>query len=329
MKKIALIPFLLLCLLNARGQYMSFFGDSTWEYHMVVLNQLPEDYINYPPEITSPLNVYCRTIVSRYDKNEYSNYPPGYICNTDHSDSLVWYECARLYEDTVYGRLYSRDYLICDMSLSEGDTFRYVSTGVWTGIPPTMLVDSVKYIAGRKIIYLSLLNYQNDYFFGSEYASQHADYPFSIIFIEGIGPTYGTGQQNDLPLSPSAIDGRLRLALLLCMYKDDSLVYLANEDLGCIQTCWDPLEHWGVTEHPQQSMNLYPNPASSYIVLDMGTGEEMDGDVIISDMMGRVCLQQHIAGLSNRISVAGLPPGMYFLTYIHEQRIITRKFIKE
>ena len=84
------------------------------------------------------------------------------------------------------------------------------------------------------------------------------------------------------------------LGLLQCMYKDDSLVYMANEALGCDQTCV------GLQDHPQIVMNLYPNPATQYVMLDMGTGEEMDGWVTITDMQGRQCLQQKADATVNK-----------------------------
>ncbi len=342
MKKFLLIPFLLLCLLNARGQYMSFFGDSTWEYHITYITNPPEDYVNYPPEEPNELGVYCRTYHFRYKKEHVSGvtnhfYPHPWDYN-------AFPHFSHLHEDTILGRLYVDNIVVCDMSLSEGDTFVLENPCLNWQVSPVdsfsaewylthypwffdtigdrhMLVDSVNYLSGRKNIFLSLIDHPDDYFFGSIYSNQHSFYPLSIRFIEGVGATYGflagcRDGRYDADLQPL-------MGLLLCLHKDDSLVYMADERLGCDQTCV------GLNDYLQSHMNLYPNPASSYIVLDMGTGEEVDGNVTISDMLGRVCLQQHIAGTSNRISVAALPPGMYFLTYIHEQRIITRKFIKE
>ncbi|MBP5497601.1 MAG: T9SS type A sorting domain-containing protein, partial [Bacteroidales bacterium] len=92
---------------------------------------------------------------------------------------------------------------------------------------------------------------------------------------------------------------------------------------GCDQTSL------GLTEQPQLAINLYPNPATQYVVLDMGTGEELDGWVTITDMQGKRCLQQKAEGASIRLSVAGLPTGMYFLTYTGGKSPVTRKFLKK
>ena len=191
-----------------------------------------------------------------------------------------------------------------------------------------MLVDSVRYYSGRKTICLSLLNHLDDYFFGTDYANQHADYPFSIRFIEGIGPTYGTctGEEYSWPNVPPGYGALAQpyLTLLLCLYKDDSLVYMADERLGCSQ------HHVGVSEHPSMStINLYPNPAAQYVVLDMSTGEEMEGTVVITDMLGRHLIQQKAEGINTRIAVSELPAGMYFLTYRDSKRTVTKKFLKE
>ena len=72
------------------------------------------------------------------------------------------------------------------------------------------------------------------------------------------------------------------LTLLLCLHKDDSLVYMADEDLGCVQTCIRP----GILEHDQVSeMTLYPNPARQYVQIDWVTGREMNGSVVITNMV--------------------------------------------
>ena len=76
------------------------------------------------------------------------------------------------------------------------------------------------------------------------------------------------------------------LGLLQCMYKDDSLVYMAHESLGCDQTCFG--YQIRLQEYTQTYLNLYPNPATQYVVLDMSTGEEMNGTITITDMIGKV-----------------------------------------
>ena len=200
-----------------------------------------------------------------------------------------------------------------------------------------MLVDSVRYISGRKNIFLSLLDHQDDYFFGTGNHGLLSEYNLSIRFIEGIGPTYGLLDWNCFRQNMFNIHNGIvptafyylapPLGLLQCMYKDDSLVYLVHEGLGCDQSCFGFQE--GCLEYQQSYMNLYPNPATQYVVLDMSTGEELDGQVVITNMLGKQCRQLKAEGPNCRISVADLPTGMYFLTYMDGKRKVTRKFLKE
>jgi hypothetical protein len=328
---------LLLSTLPAHGQYMSFFGDNTWEYNITYLTNPPEDYIDYPPENPSPLNVYCRTYRFKYSRSA-ANPESHYYFPLWH-DINSFPHIVFLHEDTMHGHLFVQSdspfegagTLVCDMSLNEGDTFVlkdpcfYPAMYAWgydTIGDRHMIVDSVTYIAGRKTIFLSLIDHLDDYFFGTEYATQHADNPFTIRFIEGVGPTYGS--------LPGCRDPRYGadlypyFGLLLCMYKDDSLLYMADERLGCYQACV------GLPEYsPPFIMNLYPNPATQYVMLDLSTGEDMNGSVTITDMLGRHRLQQKAEGCRCRIPVAELPAGMYFLTYRDSKRTVTKKFLKE
>ena len=367
MKKIALsVAILLFGLLNAHGQYMSFFGDSTWEYNVTSISQPPIDYVNNPPEMPNQLGVYCVTFSYYFRKDQHpepyewhGTWPLEEVYQSVYQntgDTLLqdWDNGMPLYEDTVHGRLYQwgDGKLICDMSLSEGDTFLLEQVCEWNAVAPgqyypwdptldlsfdiSMLVDSVRYNEGRKVIYLSLLDHQDDYFFGTGSSGLLSDYHLSIRFIEGVGPTYGFHHGCDYPSSLYHLEAYYVyyypwLPLLQCMYKDDSLVYLAHEDLGCYQSCTGDNSYiWeGVPTHSSLVMNLYPNPATEYVVLDLSTGEEMDGSVMITDMLGRQCLQQKAEGTKCQISVSDLPVGMYFLTYTDGKRKVTKKFLKE
>lgn len=335
MKKIISIIALLCALLPARAQYMSFFGDSTWEYHVTYITQPPETYLTSPPEVPNPLGVYCRTYSFRYRRDCISGVTHHYDPITDVGLSS-W---CHIHENINYGRLFLDEFLVCDMSLSEGDTFVLINPCVndtslydypewlydydWffdSDSDRYMIVDSVNYLSGRKTIYLSLLDHLDDYFFGSENTNNMSNNNFSIRFIEGVGATFGFAA-GCRSISYSS-DRYPSLGLLLCLSKDNSIIYMADEALGCNQTCV------GLKDNPQIQINLYPNPATQYVVLDMGTGEEMTGTITITDMMGKVCLQQQAEGASYRVNVGNLPVGMYFLTYTDREKKMTKKFLK-
>ena len=58
-------------------------------------------------------------------------------------------------------------------------------------------------------------------------------------------------------------------------------------------------------------------------------GEEMHGSVVITDVLGRQCLQQRAEWAKCQIELSDLPVGMYFLTYSDGERTVTRKFLKK
>ena len=335
----------------AHAQYMSFFGDSTWKYQYTVITRPPQDYIDYPPETPNALGVYCITKSACFSRDYMTNNLQYRSLCHDHDGephASEWDGRNYLQEDTMNGRLFDFHYLICDMSLSVGDTFVHkgqcntLYDDYW---PPhidtvcvAMIVDSIQYIAGRKNIFLSLLDHQDDYFFGTGNQGQLNDYNLSIRFIEGIGPSYGLldhycshinfyNLYHDIHPIGWFYFLNPQLNLLQCMYKDDSLVYLAHEGLGCDQSCFG--YQVGLQDFAMSYVNLYPNPATEYVMLDLSTGEDMDGLVEITDMLGRTCLQQEAERTKCKIPVADLPTGMYFLTYNDGRRTVTKKFLKK
>lgn len=352
---------LLLALFPARGQYMSFFGDSTWKYNVTYISQPPMDYVNNPPDEPNQLGVYCITYQYQYQK-DYHPQPSStswpipldeVYTSIFHSwdSSLLSFRHYPLYEDTNHGRLYGwEQILLCDMSLSTGDTFLLQNVCTWAdpihGFPweatpsfdISMLVDSIGYEDGRKVIFLSLIDHQDDYFFGTGNGGLLSEYNLSIRFIEGIGPTYAFIGDCGFHATTDQTFGSQQyfyfypwLPLFQCMYKDDSLVYMAHEDLECVQTCFgDNTYIWeDVPGYSTAVVNLYPNPATQYVVLDLSTGEELRGTVSITDMLGKLCIQQKAEGTRFQCNVSNLPTGMYFLTYTDGKMKIMKKFLKE
>ena len=300
----------------AKGQYESFFGGESWEYNICQLNE--DNLDKRAKEYDSNLVWWaCTTNTYTYRKTNYCIINGEcYFMNENQYGPRIF-----LREDTLNGRLYARyqdsdeEFLLCDLSLSVGDTFFCDVANGMGNIP--MVVDSITYDNSRKIIHLTILSHYY-FFYGCYEEGDHElmEYNVSLRFMEGIGPLYGIR----LPYG-----GTSELDALLCMHKDDTLCYRTHEDLGCFQ------EHVGgdILVHSRSVVNLYPNPATQYVVLDMSTGEEMDGSVMVTDMLGRQCLQQKAIGTSVRIPVTGLPTGMYFLTFTDGKRAVTRKFMKE
>lgn len=336
MKRFFVFSVFLSVMFSGQAQYMSFFGDSTWKYHITYLTNQPEDYLNYPPESEppTPLNAYCRTMVFRYDKGFFDDSTHHYL-TTPHGGYGL---CHSVYEDTVYGRLYVDSYcwadhpqtykgiMVCDMSLSEGDTFVLEDNGgypsqIWhydTIGDRTMIVDSVRYIDGRKNIFLSLIDHQDDYFFGTDYVGQLSNHDFTVRFIEGIGPTYGLLPGRRAP--HGAIDLHPSLGLMLCMYKDGTQVYMADEGLGCEQTCV------GVEEHSPSVTTVYPNPTDDLLYIELA-GAEI-ANITLYDLQGRIIYSPNSP--NSPINLRNVPAGVYVLRVTGaDGREYHRKIVKK
>ena len=325
MKRFFVFSVFLSVMFSGQAQYMSFFGDSTWKYHITYLTNQPEDYLNYPPESQppTPLNAYCRTMVFGYDKGLFDDSTHHYLTVED--DNWGYVLCHSVYEDTVYGRLYVdthgwenepyRGIMVCDMSLSEGDTFVLEDNGIFPSTywgydtigDRSMIVDSVRYIDGRKNIFLSLIDHQDDYFFGTDYAGQLSNHDFTVRFIEGIGPTYGLLPGRRAP--HGKIDLYPSLGLMLCMHKDGTMVYMADEYLGCDQTCV------GVEEHSPLVTTVYPNPTDDLLYIELSGGEI--ANVALYDLQGRMMSGVHAGtpqqGETATMNMRNVPAGVYLL----------------
>jgi uncharacterized delta-60 repeat protein len=68
----------------------------------------------------------------------------------------------------------------------------------------------------------------------------------------------------------------------------------------------------GVREHAQPRMEVYPNPSSTYVTVEL---EQMpaQGVLLLRDALGREVWQQRVAGYQNTVPLHGLGGGVYLL----------------
>ena len=297
----------------AQAQYESFFGQESWEY-------------------ATAYHVTCYT--DDYDPNALGACTETFLFSFNHDDTLniggntyysnCHYFSIFLREDIVNGRLYARystdetedDYLLCDLSLSVGDTFVLPHWGLY-GIDFMMVVDSIRYPSGRKVIYLSLQNCSYSPFYDA-YAAPYmmSEFNISLRFMEGVGPMYG--------IYPPLVYWLEHTGALLCLNKDDSLYYMTHETLGCYQCTAD------ISLYPESSLQIYPNPTNDQVTLEFITEEEVSGTAIVRDMVGRVCRQFSINDKKTTLELSSLPQGAYMLTFIDQQnRKITKTIVKQ
>ncbi len=299
---------------SAFAQYESFFGRESWEYAIDYLMTCYTD--EYDPNV---FNTCCSTFSFDFHRDDtvkiggntyyYHQYPSVF-----------------LREDTAAGRLYARydtnetddEYLLCDLSLSVGDTFILPDgTAHWNWFDYKMIVDSVGYTYDKKVIYLSLINCLYEFFYYPDEIQFLSTYNISLRFMEGIGPIYGI-------CPTSAVSLENVFGLLLCMHKDDTLCYMTHETLGCAQYGAD------IPQYPQSYLQAYPNPVVGLLTLEFVTEEEVSGTMMIRDMVGRVCRQFSVNDKKTVLDMAALPQGVYMLTFTDRQnRKITKKIVKQ
>lgn len=317
MKKTLILIAVFCTLLSAHAQYESFFGGESWKYD---IDYLMTCYVNdYDPNV---FNTCCETYSFVFHGDDTLRVGD----NVYYHKALHYYylDDVLLREDTVSGRLYGRystggeEYLLCDMSLSEGDTFILPNGSVhWNPYNYMMLVDSVSYVNGKKVIHLSLMDCVYELFYDPESAPYMSEYNISLRFMEGVGPIYGI-------CPTSAFSLEKAFGLLLCMHKDDTLCYMTHETLGCNQ--------YGaaIPQYPQSYLQVYPNPVAGQLFLEFVTEEEVSGTVIIRDMVGRVCRMFAVSDKKQSFDVSFLQPGVYMLTFMDEKnRTVTKKIVKQ
>lgn len=241
------------------------------------------------------------------------------------------YQMAALREDTAAGRLYvynpqiGEDVLLCDMSLTVGDTFYLPEMGrhSYHEAGRTLIVDSVDYINGRKYIYLSYHQiYEEIYnsFFNTPY--------FHYAFIEGIGPTYGP-----FGTYVTMFDDTY-LPVLLCTYaavpeawghfSTGEHLFSAFPEFGCFHNGLSKID-----EHNAALLNIYPNPTGNILNLDFVDEQEPNGKITITDMAGMVVYVGSCSNAHTAIDVSKFSAGIYILRYEDAKgRASVSKFVK-
>lgn len=317
MRKFYYFFILLLTLVNttiAQEQYQSFFGNNNTTYHIFsVLTCKSKD--------ANPNLLGC-------------GYTFDYSFNREDTIGIhqnLYYYISRgidtmyIREDTLSGKLYryfpviEREELICDMSLNVGDTFQFpVIDSIYSTYSfyyreagEIATVDSISYINGKKIIYLSPV--RNSAF----YTFYNNTLGIRLAFIEGVGPTYGPfGHINGYGYESN-------LGLLLCVDKDGTLAYMTSDTLGCFQS------GAGIPEMgSNEIISIYPNPAQDQITIQILKEELSSGTLEVLNIMGSRICQVKADDEITKINIQNLSSGIYFVRYCYNQKFVISKFIK-
>jgi hypothetical protein len=259
-------------------QYKSFFGKEVTSWNRVLHS-------------TDKMGVDSITVLSsdtvRFNNNLYYRVSTGNV-NVPPFPGPRRYLHYVVREDITYGRYYQYDtiskteYLLMDMSLKKGDTFRTNLT------LDTIVVDSVYFLNGLKHINITNIKYGGSPGF----------------WTEGVGVLYMT-----LFTSLNFHGGGYDVLNLACQYKDGSHVYL-NSFANPIYPDCNVYYYTGIPEETtdKNELNVYPNPATDRIIVKgIPSGEQ--ATLKIYDMLGRLLVNNEL--LSNAHSTAHLPAGMY------------------
>ncbi|MBK7239438.1 MAG: T9SS type A sorting domain-containing protein [Flavobacteriales bacterium] len=85
----------------------------------------------------------------------------------------------------------------------------------------------------------------------------------------------------------------------------------------------------GIPEHQQLNLNLYPNPATTAVTLQLEK-VPTNATVLMRDALGRKVLQQRVTGHYTTLGVAGLSAGVYVVeVWEYDQRVGSERVVVE
>ena len=214
-----------------------------------------QDYQSFFASDSTRVNVYaemidfCHTFyVTIRSTDTVSINGTQYVQGVPHGKYGSLYGYMRFYfrEEVATGRLYryfpiydEEEVLLCDMSLTVGDTFEYYDG--WEMRQVT--VESVSFDNGRKVIH-----------FPDSY------YGHYLVFHEGLFPSfYPIGFIDDFGCD----------SFLLCEYKNGEQVFENPE----YNTCY--IDDTSVQEQDLQHVSLYPNPAKETVLIEGAKAAEV------------------------------------------------------
>jgi len=81
------------------------------------------------------------------------------------------------------------------------------------------------------------------------------------------------------------------------------------------------------------NVNIYPNPASTYVSLDISSLENIKGQIKVFSILGQVELSENIniveGDNSINLNISNLPNGLYTVSFISEKGSFSKKIIKQ
>ncbi len=181
---------------------------------------------------------------------------------------------------------YDNEYLAYDFNLNVNDTF----VNFHTSDSLVMIDEYEKY--GRRAMYFKSLNFK---YLGSEFYQE---------WIEGIGHTEGELFSGD--------------------YFSNLICFKTDECDTC--SCYDDIITSNIPIQTSPSLNLYPNPATDYIRLEL---EDANNTIQILNTQGQGIYQVQTSDKTPTIPTQNFSSGIYFVIVINPNGNVSKgKFVK-
>lgn len=79
----------------------------------------------------------------------------------------------------------------------------------------------------------------------------------------------------------------------------------------------------------KETINIYPNPVSECLHIDIATNKDASFSIILTDVMGRVLIKKDNAFDNNIIDVSQISGGLYFISIVCDNKIIFKRIINK
>ena len=148
------------------------------------------------------------------------------------------------------------------------------------------------------------------------------------IWIEGIGSNYGLFSPDSKP-KYSCLYEQLRL---LCYHENGELLldFPEFDTDNAPGDCYNRNTGMSVPHvTAAQSLSVYPNPATSQVMVRVSDPAALNGELTLTNMLGEVVCRRTITNAETPISLQGMANGMYVAVYRSGTGIQQFRFVKE
>jgi len=218
-----------------------------------------------------------------------------------------------LREDTSERKVYQRfnqnvELLMYDFNLQVGDSIMlqdYFSYFDGTNFHDSIIDKGLYHLDSIKLVNISIGIRKSFIFHSSLYSP--------LIWIEGVG-TLGYPLQSFSIQMPQWNE-------INCFYKNDTLIYqsLLSQSYSACSI------YLNINEIAINSIELYPNPTTNEIII---SNTELFKNYKLYDLFGKILFANDICDKNLIIDLKTLPSGIYLLKLTGNNRILTKKIIK-